>query len=167
MFRNIRVLLVTTGTIEIREAVSQDDLAQVRRLFEEYWQSFQFTPRFQGFAEEVAGLPGAYARPDGCLLLAWWGEEAVGCGAYRRFDESRCEGKRLYVSPNARGRHLGRLLMERLLDEARKAGYRGLVGDTLPVMGTAIKLYSEMGFETTPGDPSTGALLLRYPLWRT
>ena len=43
---------------------------QVRELFREYWASFGFSPCFQDFATEGAGLPGAYAPPGGALVLA-------------------------------------------------------------------------------------------------
>jgi hypothetical protein len=43
---------------------------QVRELFREYWTSFGFSPCFQDFGAEVAGLPGAYAPPGGALVPA-------------------------------------------------------------------------------------------------
>jgi GNAT superfamily N-acetyltransferase len=122
-------------------------LAAVRELFEEYWNSFGFTPCFQNFGEELAGLPGAYAPPTGRLALATVDGAPAGCIALRRIDASRAEPKRLYVRPAFRGRGLGRALLEWVMSEARAAGYTELVGDTMPVMREALALYDRMGFE--------------------
>lgn len=124
-------------------------LETVRVLFEEYWQSFGFTPCFQNFGEELAGLPGAYATPAGRLALAFIDGQPAGCVALRRVDDQRAEPKRLYVRPAFRGHGLGRALLEWVMNEARAAGYRELVGDTMPVMKDALALYDSMGFERT------------------
>ena len=121
----------------------------VRQLFQEYWQSFGFTPCFQNFAAELDGLPGAYAPPDGRLALAFVDGEAAGCVALRRLDAARCEAKRLFVRPKFRGRRIGRALLDWVIAEARAAGYRELLGDTLPMMGLALAMYDRMGFERT------------------
>lgn len=52
-------------------------LTAVRNLLQEYWESFGFTPCFQNFDEELAGLPGAYAPPAGRLALAIVNETPV------------------------------------------------------------------------------------------
>lgn len=143
------------------------ELAEVRRLFEEYWAAFGFTPCFQNFDAELAGLPAAYRPPDGRLALASIGESAAGCVALRRFDGARCEIKRLYVRPGFRGQNIGRALVEWALEEARNAGYREMVGDTLPVMAAALQLYDRLGFERTAphsGDPTPGAIYIRHRL---
>src|SRR5512140_623799 len=115
-------------------------LEQVRHLFEEYWASFNFTPCFQNFSTELAGLPGAYTPPGGALGLALVGGEPAGCAALRRVDDERCEAKRLYVRPAFRGHGLGKALLDWIIAEARAMGYREMLGDTMPVMSQALAM---------------------------
>jgi putative acetyltransferase len=140
---------------------------QVRGLFCEYWSSFGFSPCFQDFASEVAGLPGAYAPPSGALVLARMDGEAAGCAALRRFDAHRGEAKRLYVRPQFRGRGVGSALLDWVIAEARTTGYRELVGDTIPQMALALQMYDRAGFERTgpyAAAPTPGAIYLRLKL---
>jgi GNAT superfamily N-acetyltransferase len=98
--------------MEIVPVASEEHLATVRQLFEEYWQSPGFTPCFQNFAAEVAGLPGYYTPPGGRLALAFAGSEPAGCIALRRLDDRRAEAKRLYVRPRFRGEGTGLALLQ-------------------------------------------------------
>lgn len=59
-----------SGAPDIVEAAGDADIAAVRALFEAYARSLDFDLSFQGFDQELAGLPGAYAPPEGRLLLA-------------------------------------------------------------------------------------------------
>jgi putative acetyltransferase len=148
--------------IEIVPA-SPAQIPAVRELFEEYWQSFGFTPCFQGFAEELAALPGGYAPPDGALLLALVDGQPAGCVALRRFDATRAEAKRLYVHPAWRGHGLGRMLLEHIFAEAGRLGYSEVLGHTLPVMKDALVLYERIGFERCEpfeAEPKEGAIFL-------
>jgi len=153
--------------MQILAAETREQIEAVRQLFEEYWNSFGFTPCFQNFGEEVAQLPGAYAPPDGRLALAMVEDTPAGCIALRRFDEQRAEAKRLYVRPAFRRLGIGRSLMDWVIAEARRAGYRELVGDTMPVMTTALEMYDRMGFERIEAyaeSPTPGAVYLRLTL---
>jgi carbonic anhydrase len=144
-----------------------EQLAQVRELFDEYWRSFGFTPCFQNFGEELAALPGEYVRPGGRLGLATVEGRPAGCAALRRFDGERCEFKRLYVRPDYRGMRLGRELLAWIVEEARAAGYRQLLCDTMPVMADALAMYRRAGFERTEpysDHPTPGAIFLRLAL---
>ena len=146
---------------------SAAECGAVRELFEEYWASFGFTPCFQNFGQEVAGLPGEYAPPGGRLGLALVEGEAAGCVALRRFDAERCEAKRLYVRPRFRGLGVGRQLLEWVIAEARRAGYIEMVGDTMPAMAQALAMYDRAGFERTgpyAAQPTPGAIFLRLRL---
>jgi len=134
----------TASIVPVEDAKA---LAAVRVLLEEYWRSFGFTPCFQNFGEELAGLPGAYAPPNGRLALALVDRAPAGCIALRRVDTTRAEPKRLYVRPVFRGLGVGRTLLQWVMDQARAAGYTELVGDTMPEMHEALALYERMGFE--------------------
>jgi len=142
-------------------------IESLRVLLQEYWDSFGFTPCFQNFGEELAGLPGVYAPPEGRLALAMVDGQPAGCIALRRLDEGCAEVKRLYVRPAFRGIGLGRVLLEWVMAEAREAGYSEIVGDTMPVMREALALYDRMGFERGEpyaAQPTEGAIFIRKRL---
>jgi putative acetyltransferase len=133
-------------SIDVVLATSADRIATARRLFKEYEASLGIELSFQGFAKEVAELPGAYAPPSGRLLLALDGDEPAGCAALRPLGDGICEMKRLYVRPTARGARLGRRLAETVIREAREIGYARMRLDTLPSMKEAFALYRTLGF---------------------
>jgi ribosomal protein S18 acetylase RimI-like enzyme len=118
----------------------------VRALLREYagWVAVDLS--FQGFAEELAGLPGEYVAPDGTLLLCVVSTAAAGCIAVRRWQADTCEMKRLYVRPHFRGYGCGLFLAERAIKWASGRGYKDMVLDTLPSMTAAQRLYERLGF---------------------
>lgn len=134
----------------IRRAVSAEEVETARTLFREYEKNIGISLCFQNFTEEIATLPGAYAPPDGRLLLAFVGTDVAGCVALRKIGEGVAEMKRLYVRPAYRGTGLGRKLAEAVLDEAMAIGYRALRLDTLATMKEAQALYLSMGFTDIP-----------------
>ena len=153
--------------VRIAPVETTEQIAQVRLLFQEYWDSFGFTPCFQNFASELAGLPGLYAPPAGRLAIAYVVDRPAGCAALRPFDTTHCEAKRLYVKPDMRGSGVGRALLGWLIAEARAAGYREMLGDTMPVMQEALAMYDRAGFQRIApyGDhPTAGAIHIRLVL---
>ena len=118
----------------------------MRELFREYEQALGVDLCFQGFAAELAGLPGEYAPPRGRLYLADAAGAIAGCAGLRPASETAAELKRLYVRPQFRGQHLGRELAERAIADARALGLSAVVLDTLPSMREAHALYAALGF---------------------
>lgn len=133
-------------TIRISEARWPQDRATVEALFREYVSSLAEDISFQNVDDELAGLPGKYARPGGVVLIAWDGDKAAGAIAYRMVEPGVCEMKRLYVRPDFRGRDLGRELANELIEMARERGYRTMLLDTLASMSAARALYRDLGF---------------------
>jgi len=155
----------------IRLATTDGDVVLARGLFEEYAAWLEVDLCFQGFADELATLPGAYAPPRGRLLLAGPPGDAFGCVALRPLVDKRTparglrgEVKRLYVQPRARAGGWGRKLATLVVDEARAIGYRELVLDTLDWMAEARALYASLRFvECAPyyRNPLSGVVYMR------
>src|SRR5881628_1045762 len=147
----------------IIEAVTAELVGEARGLFEEYAAGIGIDLCFQNFAEELAELPGQYARPSGRLLLVKCETSFAGCVALRKLEEGVCEMKRLYVRPEFRGQGIGKLLAAEVIAHAGEIGYRSMRLDTLPSMKTAIALYEGLGFrriEAYRYNPESGAVFM-------
>lgn len=126
--------------------------SDIHSLFSEYAAWIGIPLDFQDFDEEMASLPGKYAEPEGRLYIALVNNKTAGCIALRYFDSTadglrRCEMKRLYVRNTYKGLGIGRLLAQRIIDDARMIGYSELLLDSFDFMVNAIALYKKLGFE--------------------
>ncbi|MGH9364653.1 MAG: GNAT family N-acetyltransferase [Thermoanaerobaculia bacterium] len=136
--------------VEVVEATGEGAIREIRELFLEYQRSLDVDLCFQGFQEELDGLPGPYGPPDGRLLLALQDGRSCGCVALQSIGDGSCEMKRLYVRPEARGAGLGEVLVTRVLEAARSLAYHRVCLDTLPSMQRAAALYESLGFRDIP-----------------
>ena len=135
------------GTVNIRRSTlaSPDAARLIAALNEELRATFP-EPGATHFS-----LTGAQVGAgDGAFVLAYLDEVALGCGAVRRLDEATAELKRMYVDPSARGRGIGRALVEALEREARLLSMTRIVLETGTRLAPAIKLYQAMGYTRIP-----------------
>jgi ribosomal protein S18 acetylase RimI-like enzyme len=150
------------------DASSAEDLAAARRLFRAYSDWLAVDLGFQDFEQELASLPGAYAPPQGRLLLAKVAGDAAGCVALRPLEPGICEMKRLWVEPGFAGAGLGRELALAIIQAARDAGYHRMRLDTMPArMPAAQHLYGTLGFREIPPyyhNPLEGVVMLELAL---
>jgi putative acetyltransferase len=146
---------------------SGEDWRHARGLIEQYAASLDVDLSFQNLEHELKNLESDYAPPTGAFLLAEENGIVFGCVGLRQFAEGVGEIKRLYTVPAARGRRVGRLLAEGIVDAARHLRYTRLLLDTLPFMQEAQLLYASMGFKPTAAyrfNPVPGTVFLELAL---
>lgn len=158
-----------TKILTLFRACCASHYERVRALFREYQQLVGEPICFRTFKAEMAGLPGDYAEPRGCLLLAEVENCDVGCVAVRPLegDPVAAELKRLFVRPEFRGAGVSRILVTAAIEFARAAGYQRLQLDTPDSMQAAQRLYLSMGLQIIPlpeGHPRDHPILMELKL---
>jgi ribosomal protein S18 acetylase RimI-like enzyme len=132
--------------ISIKPARTPAEFDAARALISDYNQELGVDLEFQGISEELAGLDRVYAPPHGRLVIAWGGNEAVGCVGLKPIDGATCEMKRMYVKPGYRGQGVGLGLAKRIMVEGKKLHYTTMRLDTLVSLQAAVGLYRRLGF---------------------
>lgn len=125
----------------------KDYLSEVKTLITEYSNQLGRDLSFQNIDEELKNPEHKYTTPQGEILVVVDHDKVLGMVAYHRHSDVRCEMKRLYVRPDARGMHLGNTLVAEILSHAKNAGYKEMVLDTIEPLKAAISLYKKHGFE--------------------
>jgi GNAT superfamily N-acetyltransferase len=144
---------------------SIDEISEAEPLFHEYvewgrehlaadygiiWDDGKVAAMHDGFRAEWPKLVSERGR----LYLARHGDEVTGVGGLKPMSDDVAEVKRVFVRPAHRGMGIARLIMGRLLEDARDLGYRTVRLDTMAFMSDAHHLYRSLGFVDT--EPYTG-----------
>lgn len=145
--------------IHVARAESSAEIDAVRGLMREFnqWVMAEIAATdnpsiFARFEAELAGLPGRYGPPSGCLALARLNGEPAGCVAFFAHDATTVEIKRMFVPPRARGHNIGGQMMDVLLAQARAAGYRRALLSSHHNMHAAHAIYHRAGFRDVPAS---------------
>ena len=141
----------------IRLAEFPQDSAAVLDIWHEFVANSPEKLDYQKNDEEFSNLPGKYAQPAGRIILADFDGQLEGC----------VEMKRLYVRPRARGVGLGYKLVERVIHEAKLAGYQDMRLDVMAKSEPARQLYKKLGFSVADPvsfNPVPGASFLGLKL---
>ena len=98
---------------------------------------------------KVHAMPAERLRePDVTFYAAWDGDRLAAVGALKELDETRGELKSMRAAPEYRGQGAGRAILEHLLGEAKRRGYRwvGLETGRPEPFAPAQRLYEAYGF---------------------
>ena len=81
------------------------------------------------------------------------GEIIGGAGVYPTdgLDSDTCELVKMYLRPHARGLGLGRLLIEKCIQQAKELDYKKIYLESMPELKQALKVYEKFGFEYLKG----------------
>lgn len=74
-------------------------------------------------------------------------QEIIGTFGLYQLSETNCEIRKMYLLPKARGKGLGKWMVNFLIEKAKKIGYQKIELDTASVLLEAIELYKKMGFK--------------------
>jgi carbonic anhydrase len=141
---------MTQHKIEIKLATQPEHFSEARFLILDYVAWLGMDLSFQNFDKEMGALAAMYNELDGGLYIAYLDDKAVGVAGLRRFSDAESEVKRMFVSPAGRGLGIGKLLLEKCVETARRLDYRTVKLDTADFMKAAIKLYTDHGFVEIP-----------------
>ena len=73
-------------------------------------------------------------------------DTVIGTGALKKLDDSTAELKALYLEQRYRGYGFGKLIINSIIEEARKNGFKTIVLDSMKQYKEARKLYEKCGF---------------------
>ncbi len=163
------------NNMELKIIPAYDNPQAVEALFSEYTNlliegdsTFHEYLALQNYDEEVKHLEQKYGLPHGRLYLAYCDDALAGCIGLRKIDEENCEMKRLYVRPQFRGQHLGNILVQKIIEDAKEIGYSHMLLDTLPFLESAIHLYKAFGFyeiESYNNSPMETSIYMKADLF--
>lgn len=84
------------------------------------------------------------------VVLLYYHNQAMGCGSYKYWDENTAEFDYIYLDKSVRNRTTIQLLLFRLEDNAKHAGYQYAVYTLSKFMQNGIDLFKELGYTIIP-----------------
>lgn len=83
------------------------------------------------------------------VIIAYKEDKAVGCGAFKKFDEDSVEIKRMFVVPEGRGNKIASKVLMELENWAKEIGSKSCVLETGATFNDALALYHNSGYEVS------------------
>jgi GNAT superfamily N-acetyltransferase len=149
----------TSGAVELRAVEDPETREAAKLLIAEYlrWIADSAAANY-GLSFDVDAMVSSdlddrskFYPPSGRFYVLRHAGAYVGVGCLKRLAPTIAEIQRMYVQPHMRGAGAGRLLLERLLADARSIGYQVVRLESLKVLSAAHALYKSVGFaEITP-----------------
>ncbi len=139
MIHDNDIVIVSAGSPHDKECLEL--LAQFRT---------ELTEKYPDELRGVPLIPEELAAEGAAFLVARRADRPVGCGAIRPFEPGVAEVKRMFVVHEARGRGVGRAILESLEAFAKNFGYRSIRLETGLKQPEAISLYESAGYHRAP-----------------
>jgi putative acetyltransferase len=141
-------------TISIRKIEPTDNLALAKIIRDALTEFKANKPGTVYFDDSTDHLYELFQQEKGIYNVAIDNDQIVGGGGIVHttgLAMDTCELVKLYLSPAARGKGIGRALMQKCLEEAKNAGYKKVYLETMPELISAIPLYEQFGFTYLTG----------------
>lgn len=141
--------------VTVRNALLPDDIESIRTLWLDYlvWGNDKMEELYgvhphnpkEAVEQDIKQI-GKFQPPHGQLIMAVYQNEVCGVGSLKSIDSEIGEIKRMFVDPSFRRLGAGRAILEGLLEESKKAGYKKVRLDSPKFMEAAHSLYRSLGF---------------------
>jgi GNAT superfamily N-acetyltransferase len=136
------------------EVKESSDTEIIKELFVEYSHIKGAESCFVSFDKELNDLAGYYS--GGSVMVGYEEGKPVACVAIKKISDTTCEGKRLFIKPEYRGKGYARIMIKAMTDKATELGFKEVVFTTKPeVMTVGYGLYKRMGFEELSEENGT------------
>jgi putative acetyltransferase len=101
---------------------------------------------------DLKDIEGSYFRSGGSFYVFENDGEIIGSAGLYPVSDDTAELRKMYLHARCRGRGIGKLLLDKLVADARQSGFSKVTLETASVLKEAIQLYKQYGFkEYNPG----------------
>lgn len=142
-----------TNTISIRQ-ISVSDNEALAKIIRQSLVDFKANkPGTVYFDPTTDNLFEIFKTPGSIYFVALQDGQLLGGGGLYptpNLPANTCELVKLYLNAGARGKGIGKLLMEKCFEAAKKLGYKNIYLETMPELKIAVPMYEKMGFEYLP-----------------
>jgi putative acetyltransferase len=132
--------------------IQQSDDAQLAKLIKSVLAEFKANkPGTAYFDESTNHLSTLFTNPNSAYWVCEEEGKIIGAGGIyptEGLPVGTCELVKLYLYPEARGRGLGKILMQKCFEQAKLLGYQNIYLETMPELNQAVNMYHALGFKS-------------------
>jgi putative acetyltransferase len=141
-------------SVQIRKIVETDNAALAKIIRSTLAEFGANHPGTVYYDETTDHLFEVFLQPRSFYFIATIDDAMVGGGGIYPtpgLPENTCELVKMYLLPQARGKGIGRMIIEKCLDKAAESGYKNVYLETMPELEKAMSVYEKFGFEYLKG----------------
>ena len=128
-------------------AANNQDIPAIKELIFKVLLEFGLQPDPESTDADLNDIETNYHQNNGVFhVIENPDGEIIGTGGITRDSPTSCELRKMYLAKSTRGLGLGKKMLQQLLFDARKLGYKQVTLETASVLENAIALYKGAGF---------------------